>query len=80
MKTYNLFWSPEGRCIATVTALTAHAAIRKAPKPYSEYLGEIYAEQSNKVTWFYKVSVSRETAFFELWVAEGSGYVQSGGN
>ena len=43
MKTYDLFWSPEGRKIATVQARTMRAAIRKAPMPYRRYLGEIYA-------------------------------------
>lgn len=43
MRTWNLFWSPEGRQIATVQARTMRAAIRKAPKPYRRYLGEIYA-------------------------------------
>lgn len=33
MKTFELFWSPEGRYIATVTARTYSAAIRKAPAP-----------------------------------------------
>lgn len=43
MKTYELFWSPEGRRIATVQAKDAKAAIRKAPLPYRKYPGEIYA-------------------------------------
>jgi len=43
MRTYTLYWSPEGRPIATVQARTIRAAIRKAPKPYLRYLGEIYA-------------------------------------
>ena len=43
MNTYDLFWSPEGRKIATVKATTAKAAKRKAPKPYVRYQGEIYA-------------------------------------
>ena len=43
IKTYDLFWSPEGRCIATVRATSPKAAIRKAPMPYRRYLGEIYA-------------------------------------
>ena len=43
-QTFKLYWSPEGKCIATVKAHTARQAIRKAPKPYSKYLGEIYAE------------------------------------
>lgn len=44
MNTYKLFWSPEGKCIATVQARDMKAAIRKAPQPYRKYLGEIYAE------------------------------------
>lgn len=43
MKTYRLYWSPEGRMIATVEAASVKAAIRKAPLPYSKYKGEIYA-------------------------------------
>jgi len=43
MKTYELFWSPEGRRIATVQARTMREAIRKAPMPYRRYPGEIYA-------------------------------------
>lgn len=44
LNTYKVFWSPEGRCIATVQARTAHAARRKAPQPYRRYLGEICVE------------------------------------
>lgn len=47
MSTWRLFWIPEGRCIATVQARTARAAIRKAPRPYRQYLGEIYAENGD---------------------------------
>tara|TARA_B100001778_G_scaffold334952_2_gene349503 strand:- start:20281 stop:20424 length:144 start_codon:yes stop_codon:yes gene_type:complete len=43
MKTFDLYWSPEGSKIARVKAKTMRAAIRKAPKPYRRYLGEIYA-------------------------------------
>ena len=43
MATWKIYWSPEGRCIATVEAATAKAAIRKAPQPYRRYLGELYA-------------------------------------
>ena len=43
MRTFQLLWSPEGRCIATVRARTMRAAIRKAPMPYAKYPGEIYA-------------------------------------
>jgi hypothetical protein len=41
---WKVYWSPEGRCIATVEAKTARAAKRKAPMPYRKYLGEIYVE------------------------------------
>lgn len=44
MKTWNLFWAPEGRQIATVRAMTYGAAVRKAPLPWGKYLGEVYAE------------------------------------
>lgn len=44
MPTWILFWSPEGREIARVTAPTARDAVKRAPKPYSKYKGEIYAE------------------------------------
>lgn len=43
MPTFKLFWSPEGRQIATVEAKTMRAAIRKAPQPFRKFLGEIYA-------------------------------------
>ena len=45
MKTWNLYWAPEGKLIATVQARTAGAAKRKAPQPYRKYLGEIRAEE-----------------------------------
>ena len=44
MRLYALIWSPEGREIARVEAVSARAAIRKAPKPYRKYLGELYTE------------------------------------
>ena len=43
MKTWTLYWSPEGKPFAVVQALNARAAIRKAPAPYNKNLGEIYA-------------------------------------
>jgi len=49
MNTYRLVWSPTGQTIGTVQAKTMRAAIRKAPKPYSKYKGEIYAEKQNPV-------------------------------
>ena len=45
LHTFKLFWSPEGRQIATVKAKDRTTAIRKAPQPYRKYLGEIYAVQ-----------------------------------
>lgn len=47
---WRVYWAPEGRCIATVAARDAKAAIRKAPYPYRKYLGELYAEQVNPPT------------------------------
>lgn len=41
--TFDIYWSPEGRRIATVDAETHGKAIRKAPQPYRRYLGEMYA-------------------------------------
>lgn len=41
---WHVYWSPEGRCIATVDAVDAKAAIRQAPMPYRKFLGELYAE------------------------------------
>lgn len=40
---WHVYWSPEGRRIATVTAEHEHDAIRKAPYPYRNALGELYA-------------------------------------
>jgi hypothetical protein len=45
MKTFQLFWSPEGRCIATVQAETGWQARKLAPLPYRQYIAEIYAVQ-----------------------------------
>lgn len=43
-KQWALFWSPEGKRIAVVSAPNERLAKRKAPKPYRKYLGEIYVE------------------------------------
>lgn len=43
MQTFDVYWSPEGRKIATVVARNERAAVRKAPKPYRKYPGELYA-------------------------------------
>ena len=44
-RTFKVYWSPEGRVIATVSAKDERAAIRKALYPYRRYLGEMYAEE-----------------------------------
>ena len=41
--TFTVYFAPEGRPIAVVEAKTERQAIRKAPKPYRRYLGELYA-------------------------------------
>lgn len=41
---YDLYWGPTGSRIATVEATSAKAAIKKTPRPYSKYKGEVYAE------------------------------------
>lgn len=48
MPTYDLYWSPTGSKIMTVTAKDVYAAKKKAPEPYRRYLGEIYAKQVGK--------------------------------
>ena len=45
MCTFKLYWSPTGQHIATVTASDPRNAVRKAPKPYRKYLGEIHADE-----------------------------------
>ena len=45
VKLYDLYWSPEGRCIATVEAKDFKIARRKTPKPYRRFLGEIYVTE-----------------------------------
>lgn len=45
-KTFHVYWSPEGKCIATVKAFDAKSARRMAPMPYRKFLGEIYAEET----------------------------------
>jgi hypothetical protein len=46
VKTFTLYWAPEGRRIATVQARDERAAKRKTPQPYRKYLGEIYARDA----------------------------------
>jgi len=40
--TYNVYWAPEGRIIATVQARSMRAAKHQAPAPYRRFLGELY--------------------------------------
>lgn len=47
---FDLYWSPEGKKIATVKAKNARLAIRKAPAPYRKFLGEIYAQLAPEKT------------------------------
>lgn len=42
---YRLYWSPEGKPIAVVYALSEQEAVKKTPMPWKQYLGEVYAEQ-----------------------------------
>lgn len=46
---FDIYWSPEGRKIATVQAKDVRSAIRMAPMPYRRYLGEMYAVQVKEV-------------------------------
>ena len=43
LNTYDLYWSPERRKIATVQAESSFKARRMAPKPYHHATGEVYA-------------------------------------
>lgn len=45
MKTFELYWAPEGKKIAIVQAKDEKSAKEKAPAPYKKYQGEIYAIQ-----------------------------------
>ncbi len=47
--TYTLYWSPEGRPIATVQASTGRNACKMAPKPYRRYIGEIYSVRQDLI-------------------------------
>ena len=40
---YALYWSPEGRRIATVMARGEQDAVRQTPYPWGKYRGEVYA-------------------------------------
>ena len=76
MNTYHLFWSPEGREIATVLAKNASAAKRKAPKPYRKYLGEIYVTV-DAPRQFVDVSADQYTRFRNTSYTGGSAWYTS---
>jgi hypothetical protein len=57
---FNLWWGPEGRKIATVEAVTIGAAVRKAPKPYKAYPGEIYATLASNDTEVASIAIPEE--------------------
>jgi len=45
---WDLVWSPEGRIIARVEAVSAKAAVRKTPLPFRRFKGEVYARRVNE--------------------------------
>jgi hypothetical protein len=45
---FDLYWSPEGRKIARVSASSFKQARSKAPMPYRKYKGEIYVVDVEK--------------------------------
>lgn len=49
-KTFDIYWSPEGRRIATVKAKDSITAKRKTPQPYRRYMGEIYVTEIDPAT------------------------------
>lgn len=46
---YTLYWSPEGKPIATVQAKTGWDARKQAPQPYRKYLGEVYSVRHDQM-------------------------------
>lgn len=64
---WDIYWSPEGRKIATVEAITARQAIRMAPQPYRKYLGEMYAVEHGAVERYLELSnlIDRELISIE---------------
>ena len=46
LKVWRLYWAPEARQIAVVRASTAAIAIKRTPKPWSKYRGEVYVEEA----------------------------------
>ena len=49
MKYFDLYWSPEGKRIATVQARDEKSAKRKAPMPYRKFRGEIYTVERSAI-------------------------------
>lgn len=50
MKNFKLVWSPSGKVIANVSAISARVALQQTPMPYSEYKGEVYVEEIPTLT------------------------------
>lgn len=46
---YTLYWSPEGRPIATVRATDGWSARKKAPQPYRRYIHEVYSVRHDHI-------------------------------
>jgi hypothetical protein len=47
MKTFSLYWSPEGRCLVTYTCkglAEAQARFRQDFPVHAQYMGEVYVE------------------------------------
>src|ERR1041385_217642 len=42
METWNIYWAPEGRKIATIEAKDAAAAKKQTPLPFRKFKGEVY--------------------------------------
>ena len=72
MNTYHLIWAPEGKTIAIVEARDVKSARRKAPKPYSKFLGEIGVEVIPSI-----VSTGIHGICRIVWRADDSCYVTS---
>lgn len=46
MHRYEIVWSPEGRVVRTVWAASPKEAKRMTPRPYRQYMGEVYVQEA----------------------------------
>jgi hypothetical protein len=46
---YTLYWAPEGKPIATVSASDGWAARKQAPQPYRRFIGEVYSVRHDQM-------------------------------